>query len=508
MPLLEMWNIDKSFLGKPANIRVCFNARGGEIHALLGENGAGKTTLMNILFGIHQRDSGEILYGGEPVHFHSPREAIARRIGMVHQHFTLSPSLTVSQNVTLGLKSPGHPFPSRKKIDRVVGELSSRYGLDVDPRAPVKSLSVGQQQRVEIIKLLYRDAQLLILDEPTAVLTPGETEQFFAVLKRLRGEGHAVIIITHRIAEVMEITDRVTILRDGKNAGSFPTATVTPTELSRRMIGRETLEIIRPAAQNSPDHGALGTGFGLRLDNISLIRRNRVVFGPLSLHIPPGRILGIAGVDGNGQKELAEIVTGIQRHQAGTVTLDGRSLDGLSVTKRRKMGIGYISEDRRRDGLIMDMDLMENLLLKTHSEKRSFKNGLLDRGRLRTETAKLVSGYSIKAASLETPIRFLSGGNQQKLILGREMAGNPRLIVASQPTRGLDIGASEFVHNRLIENRNRGCMVMVLSSDLEEILLLSDTVAVIHRGKIMGLMERDNIDLTVLGLLMAGIAAK
>jgi simple sugar transport system ATP-binding protein len=458
---------------------------------------------MNILFGIHQRDGGEIIYGGKPVKFQSPHEAIAGRIGMVHQHFTLSPSLTVSQNVTLGLKSTGHPFPSRKKIDMAIGELSSRYGLDVDPRAIVKNLSVGQQQRVEIIKLLYRDAQLLILDEPTAVLTPGETEQFFAVLKRLRSEGHAVIIITHRIAEVMEITDRVTILRDGKNAGSFATASVTPAELSRRMIGRETLEVIRPAAQDSAGPG----GEGLRLDNVSLMRRNRVVFGPLSLHIPPGRILGIAGVDGNGQKELAEIITGIQRHQTGSITLDGHSLDGLSVIKRRKMGIGYISEDRRRDSLILAMDLMENILLKTNSEKRAFRNGLLDRGRLKAETAELVSRYSIKAASLETPIRFLSGGNQQKLILGREMTGNPRLIIASQPSRGLDIGASEFVHNRLVEHRNLGCMVMVLSADLEEILLLSDTVAVIHRGKIMGVMERNNVDLTALGLLMAGIAA-
>jgi len=273
------------------------------------------------------------------------------------------------------------------------------------------------------------------------------------------------------------------------------------------MIGRETLETGLPAG-SARNTLRSKSGDGLRLNNVSLLRRNKAVLGPLSLYIPSGHILGIAGVDGNGQKELAELVTGIQRHYDGSITLDGQSLDGLPVVRRRKIGIGYISDDRLHDSLILNMNLMENILLKTHSEKQTVRYGLLDRRRIVKETTDLVSRYSIKAASLEMPIRFLSGGNQQKLVLGREMAGSPRLIIASQPTRGLDIVASEFLHNRLIEHRNRGCMVMLLSTDLEEILLMSDTVAVIHSGKIMGVMERGKIDLTELGLLMAGVAAK
>jgi simple sugar transport system ATP-binding protein len=499
-----MRNIDKSFSGKPANIRVCLEVGSGEIHALLGENGAGKSTLMNILYGIYTRDAGEIVYDGEDTHFQSPREAIVRRIGMVHQHFTLVPSLTVSQNITLGLKEKGHPFPNRNKIDQTVAELSARYGLDTDPRSPVQDLSVGAQQRVEILKLLYRDAKLLILDEPTAVLTPGETERFFEVLKRLRGEGHSVIIITHRIAEVLAITDRVTILRDGKNAGSFDTASVNAEELSRRMIGRDLPEFAPPAQ----DSAGGGTSEGLTLTGVALLRRHQTKLGPISLRIPPGRILGIAGVDGNGQKELAETIAGIQPHQEGTIILDGERLDGLSVLRRRQMGIGYISDDRHHDGLVLDMDLTENILLKTHAEKQFHRHGLIDRRRARSDTAELVGQYRIKTASLETPIRFLSGGNQQKLILAREMAGSPRLIIASQPTRGLDIGASEFVRRRLLEHRERGCMVLLLSADLEEILLLSDIVAVIHHGTIMGTMTRGNIDMTALGLLMAGISSE
>ncbi|MDR2258548.1 MAG: ABC transporter ATP-binding protein [Treponema sp.] len=505
MPLLSMQNIEKFFSGKPANDRVCLELEAGEIHALLGENGAGKTTLMNILYGMYARDGGEIFYQGEAVNFDSPREAISRHIGMVHQHFTLVPTLTVSQNITLGLKSPGYPFPNRKRINRIVTDLSARYGLDVDPAAYVKDLSVGARQRVEIIKLLYRDAKLLILDEPTAVLTPRETDSLFGILHRLRDEGHGIIIITHRIAEVLGHTDRVTILRDGKNAAALSTAETTAAELSRYMIGRDLPELNRSPV---PGGAVPGSRSGLRLSGVSLSEKNSPGLGPVSLSIPPACILGIAGVDGNGQKELAETIIGIRTHQSGSITLDGESLDGLSVLQRRNRGIAYISDDRHHDGLVLDMDLMDNLLLKTHRENRFLRHGLIDRRQVRAGTAALVDQYRIKASSLESPVRYLSGGNQQKLILAREMEGTPRLIIASQPARGLDIGASEFIHRQLLEHRNRGCSIMLLSTDLEEILLLSDLIAVIHHGKIMGLMEPSRADMTALGLMMAGVEAE
>jgi simple sugar transport system ATP-binding protein len=503
MPLLSMRNIDKSFQGKPANDHVCLELEAGEIHALLGENGAGKTTLMNILYGIYARDGGEIFYQGEAVRFDSPREAISRHIGMVHQHFTLAPALTVSQNITLGLKSPGHPFPNRKRINRIVEGLSARYGLEADPSAYVRDLSVGARQRVEIIKLLYRDAKLLILDEPTAVLTPRETESLFGILRRLRDEGHGIIIITHRIAEVLGHSDRVTILRDGKNAAALSTAETTAAELSRYMIGRDLPALNRPPAPAVP-----GGRSGLRISGLSLAEKNRPGLGPVSLSIPPACILGIAGVDGNGQTELAETIIGIRTSRGGGMSLDGEALDGLSVLQRRKRGIAYISGDRSRDGLVPGMDLMDNLLLKTHTEKNFLRHGLIDRRRVRENAAELVEKYRIKTSSLESPVRYLSGGNQQKLILAREMEGNPRLIIAAQPTRGLDIGAAEFVHRRLLEHRNRGCSIMLFSTDLEEILLLCDLIAVIFHGKIMGIMEAPRADMTALGLMMAGVGAE
>jgi simple sugar transport system ATP-binding protein len=502
MALLEMRNIDKYFFGKPANDHVCLEVSKGEIHALLGENGAGKTTLMNILYGLYARDGGEIIYEGREVNFHSPREAIKHHIGMVHQHFTLVPTLTVSQNITLGLKSSGHPFPDRKKINETISALSARYGLDVEPNACVKDLSVGMQQRVEIIKLLYRDAKLLILDEPTAVLTPHETEGLFAVLRKLRQEGQGVIIITHRIAEVMGYSDKVSILRNGKNAASFTTSSTSAGELSRYMIGREISEIECPRL--SSDSGAVTDG--LRLKGLGVFNRDRRILGPLDLWVPPGTILGIAGVDGNGQKELAETIMGIRACQEGSITLDGEDLGALSTAERRKRGMGYISDDRHRDSLILDMDLMDNLLLKMYNEEGTVQHGLINRERIRTGADTIVKTHQIKISSLENSVRYLSGGNQQKLILAREMAGCPRLIIASQPARGLDIGASEFVRRQLVEHRDSGCSVLLVSSDLDEILMLSDTIAVMHHGVIMGLLKRGEVDMTALGLLMAGIA--
>jgi simple sugar transport system ATP-binding protein len=495
MALLSMRDIDKSFFGKMANEHVNLEVGFNEIHALLGENGAGKTTLMNILYGMYARDSGTIEMEGKEVVFSSPKDAIKNHIGMVHQHFTLVPTLTVSQNITLGLKSPGYPFPHRKTLDEQIGSLSSRYGLDVNPKALVGQLSVGEQQRVEIIKLLYRNAKLLILDEPTAVLTPQETESFFAVLRRLRKEGHSVIIITHHIPEVLSITDRITVLRNGRNAGTVLTSDTDAEQLSQLMIGRKLQGEKRVAVVKTTERQ------GLVLSGVSLSRKN---LGPISLSVPPGTIVGIAGVDGNGQKELAETILGITRNSGGAVSLDGEVLDTLSVAQRKQKGIGYISDDRHKDGLILDMDLADNMLLKLYGEKGIVSHGFLERTLITERTKEAIEELSIKTSSLDCPLRYLSGGNQQKLILAREMAGDPLLVVACQPTRGLDIGSSETVHNTLLTLRQKGCSILLISSDLDEILLLSDEIAVMHKGKIMDCMPNDALDLTKVGLLMAG----
>ena len=490
-----MTDIDKQFFGKPANSKVNLSVEQGEIHALLGENGAGKTTLMNILYGLYQSDGGSIELSGEPVTIRSPKDAIGYRIGMVHQHFHLVPTLSVSENITLGLRNPGHPFVKRRQLNREIRALSERYNLAVDPCALVKNLSVGQQQRVEIIKVLYRRANLLILDEPTAVLTPGEVESLFEVLRTLRAEGHSVIIITHHIGEVLSLTDRITVLRNGYNAGEVETARTTEEELSSLMIGR-------PLQQELPERPPVtDTERALVLDGITS-EDGRL--GPLSLTVPSGSIVAVAGVDGNGQKELAEMILGMARPASGTITLDSRELNRLSVRQRKDLGIGYISDDRLLDSLVLDMDLRENLLLSLYRNRKFRHHILLDRKALETEAQKAVSEYGIKTASLDTAVRYLSGGNQQKLILARELEGNPRLVIASQCTRGLDIGSSEEVHAVLRNLRDQGCSVLLISSDLEEILKLGDRIAVMHKGRIVDVLENRDIDLTYMGLLMAG----
>lgn len=499
MALLSMKNISKSFFGKMANSQVCFDLEPGEIHALLGENGAGKTTLMNILYGIYSRDSGDIFWKGQEVSFTSPRDAIAFHIGMVHQHFMLVPTLTVSQNITLGLKEKGYPFPDRKALNSTITEVSQKYGLQIDVNAYISNLSVGEQQRVEIIKLLYRDAELLILDEPTAMLTPQETEYFFEVLRKLRADGHSVIIITHRIPEIMSISDRVTVLRDGYNVVTAKTSDISEQELSRYMIGRQ-LQIIQRETIVS-DSGREG----IALEEVSLKERGIERLNSLSLQIAPGEIVGVAGVDGNGQKELVEVILGIRKQSSGKIRMDGLDMSSLSVLERKKLGIGYISDDRHQDGLVMDMGLTDNILLKTHTDRRFIKHGLINSRLVRAETQKAVEDYAIKTPGLNTPLRYLSGGNQQKLILAREMAGNPKAIIAHQPTRGLDIGATEFVQQQLLQHRSNGCSILLISADLEEVLLLSDRIAVIYKGCFMGIFPNtQELNLSQIGLLMAG----
>ena len=496
-PILSMRHITKEFFSVLANHDVSLDIYPGEVHALLGENGAGKTTLMNILYGVYTPTSGQMLLHDREVRFSSPKDAIENKLGMVHQHFMLVPNLTVSENITLGLKSKGHPFTDRAFVNRKILEIADRYGLEIQPDAKVTDLSVGEQQRVEIMKLLYRNMEILILDEPTAVLTPNETEVFFSVLEKLRADGKAIIIITHRIPEVMRIADRVTVLRDGEVVSNMLREELTEEKLSISMIGH-------PLIDNQHELYTEQAGSGLTVSHVSLKHHKRQRLNDVSLTVRPGEIHGIAGVDGNGQKYLAEAIMGIRKTQKGSISLFDRCLDKLSIAARKSLGIAYIPDDRHRDGLIMNMSLAENMLLGT--DRSSFvRKGFLFPGKLTEATDSAIKRFRIKAHSVKEPIRFLSGGNQQKLILAREMNDGVRLIIACQPTRGLDIGASEFIRSQLNEYKAKGCCVLLISADLSEILSVSDRISVMHGGRIVGTLPNDGqVDLTKIGLMMAG----
>lgn len=499
MQLLSMQDINKSFFGKYALNQVCFDLQKGEIHGLLGENGAGKTTLMNILYGVYTRDDGDVIWKDSPVSFSSPKDAIACHIGMVHQHFMLVPNLTVSQNITLGLKEKGYPFVDRQALNNKIHKISEKYGLQINPEAYVSSLTVGEQQRVEIMKLLYRDAELLILDEPTAMLAPQEIKSFFDVLKRLREGGCSAIIISHKIPEIMEITDRVTVLRSGENVATAHTKDITEQELSGFMIGRPLHNILRKQTPKDAD-------IGLSLQDVSLDEGGIKKLTKISLDIKEGEIVGVSGVEGNNQKELAEVILGIRRQTEGAISLGGKNISTMDTLGRKDLGIAYISDDRHKDGLVMDMDLTDNMLLKLHTEKNYVKHGLIDNEAVKLTTQKAVEEYSISTPNVQTPIRYLSGGNQQKLILSREIAGKPSCVIAFQPTRGLDIGATEFIHQKLLDLKKQGCSILLISSDLEEILALSDKIAVIYKGRFMDVLpNNEEIDFMQIGLLMAGI---
>lgn len=504
MALLEMQQICKAFSGVYANDHVDLTVEKGEIHALLGENGAGKTTLMNILFGIYSADSGQILWKGQPVRFASPKDAIAAGIGMVQQHFSLVRKMTVLDNIILNLRDNRFVL-DRKQARQRVCALAEKYGLTVDPDAQVGNLSVGEQQRVEILKALYRDVELLILDEPTGVLTPQETAQFFEVLRALQKEGYGIIIITHRMSEIMAISDRVTILRDGKKVAQLVTAQTQPDELSRHMIGRELNESYD--VDTPPGEETL-----LSLEAISLPRKKKGhPLHDITLELRRGEILGVAGVEGNGQKELAEIITGIQHPSQGRVVLDGQEIQRETVRQRYERGVVYISDDRLNDSLVTDMDLTENLMLRDYCRAPFSHKGLLDRKAMLQTAKEKIQRYQVRSSGTSgeaTPVRLLSGGNQQKLIVAREITDRAQVVVASQPTRGLDIGATEFVRDRLVEQRNAGKGVLLISADLEEIMALSDRIAVLFGGRIVGVLTRQEATVEQIGLLMGGITGK
>jgi general nucleoside transport system ATP-binding protein len=503
---LELHGVTKRFGGLVANDHIDLSIVPGQIHALLGENGAGKTTLMNILYGMIQPDEGQILVDGKAVAFTSPRDAINAGIGMVHQHFMLVPVFTVAENVTLGIEPTRPPgLLDRRRMRRKVRDLSERYGLRVDPGALVEDLPVGVQQRVEILKALVREAQVLILDEPTAVLTPGETEDLFRIMRQLRGSGRAIVFISHKLKEVQAIADTVTILRRGQVVGERPPGT-REEELASLMVGRSVqLRVTKTIARPGPvvldvhDLTVAGQHAQHQADG------GQTAVAGLSFQVRAGEILGVAGVQGNGQTELCEALMGLRPVAAGSVRLDGRDITGASPRDRLRAGIGYIPEDRQQDGLVADFPVAENLVLDTY-DRPPFAAGLALRlGTVYQTAAARTKEFDIRTPSISAPVGTLSGGNQQKVILAREVGRDVRLLLASQPTRGLDVGSIEFVHRRIIEERDKGVAVVLVSSELDEIYALADRIAVMYEGKITGFRSAE-APVAELGLMMAGIA--
>jgi simple sugar transport system ATP-binding protein len=495
---VEMRDIVKCFPGVRANSQVCFDVEPGEVHALLGENGAGKSTLMRQLYGMYRPDSGQILIGGRPVSFHSPADAIRAGIGMIHQHFMLVPTLTVAQNVALGQPSSRGPLLDLGAVTGRVVELAEAYGLKVDPEACVWQLSVGEQQRVEILKALYRGANLIILDEPTAVLTPQEVEELFRTLRRMVAEGHSLVFISHKLNEVMDISDRVTVLRDGKVIGTGRTKELSQERLVDMMVGRE----IKASEPRPREAGAEL----LRVEDLRAMGdRGAEALRGVSLEIRSGEIVGLAGVSGNGQRELAECLAGMRRITGGRLLFKGRDLSQASLNERVGAGMAYIPEERMRDGAIREFSVQENVFLHDHVLPE-FRHGIfLDFARMRKYASSLVREFAVKTPSLDTPIKNLSGGNIQKVIMARELSRRPALLVAAQPTRGVDIGATEYIHDRLLEQREAGTGILLISEDLDEILGLSDRIAVMYEGRIMGVLERSEASVEQIGFMMAGV---
>lgn len=494
---VEMRDITKCFPGVRANSQVCFDVTPGEVHALLGENGAGKSTLMRQLYGMYQPDEGQILIDGIPHSFKSPADAIKAGIGMIHQHFMLVPSLTVAENVALGQASSRGPLLDLDRVSARIRELASAYGLKVEPEAYVWQLSVGEQQRVEILKALYRGAGLIILDEPTAVLTPQEVKDLFETFRRMVAEGHSLIFISHKLYEVLEISDRITVLRDGAVIGTCPAKSVTRAELIRMMVGRE-IKALEPRARERGR--ALVSIEGLR----AMGDRGSEALRGLDLCIHSGEIVGLAGVSGNGQRELGECLAGMRRPSAGKILLEGRDLSEEDINARMDAGMAYIPEERMKDGAIREFSVQENVFLHDHASPRFRKGIFLDFGAMRRHALGLVADYAVKTPSLETPVKNLSGGNIQKLIMARELSRSPSFLVAAQPTRGVDIGASEYIHQRLLEQREAGTGILLVSEDLDEVMALSDRIAVIYEGRIMGLVERGVATVDQIGFMMAG----
>jgi len=499
--LVEMRDIVKLYPnGVVANRHVNFGVRKGEIHALVGENGAGKSTLMKILYGLEQPTSGEIRFNGVPVTIASTHKAIDLGIGMVHQNLMLVPSFTVAQNIVLGNEPLRKRLVDDKAAIAITAQLASAYGLDVDPTAPVESTPVGMRQRVEILKALYRGADLLILDEPTAVLTPQETDDLFGAVQHLVDQGKTVIFITHKLVEVKEIANRVTVMRRGEVTGCVDTSSVSEADIARMMVGREVfLQIDRPLQLRGARQ--------VEIHDLGCVSEaGRPLLTNVTLNLYAGEILGIAGVEGNGQTELAEVLSGLRPATTGTIVVNGEVVSGRGARAARLAGIAHIPEDRLTNGVALDATIAENLVVDRFDRPPFTRNGVLAPGRIRRNASQLMQEYDIRAAGPDAPMNSLSGGNMQKVIVAREFSAEPVLLIAAQPTRGIDIGASEFMRTQLVAKRNEGKAILLISADLDEVMNLSDRIAVMHKGRIVAIFpNRPDLSEHELGLYMLGI---
>jgi general nucleoside transport system ATP-binding protein len=498
VPILELRGITKRFPGVVANDHVDFDLRRGEVHALLGENGAGKSTLMNVLYGLYHPDEGEILIDGKPVSISSPRAAIEHGIGMVHQHFMLIPVMTVAENIVLATEPrTAGVFLDYDTAVRRVRDLSSAFNFAIDPDARVESITVGQQQRVEILKALYRGADILILDEPTAVLTPQEADELFGILKTLQREGMSIIFISHKLREVLDIADRITVLRRGKKIETVPREGATQEGLARLMVGREVLLRVEKTPAQPADSL-------LRVENLTVVDdRGLPAVRDVSFEVRGAEIVGIAGVDGNGQSELIDALTGLRHVASGRVLVGGEEVTTRSAHEHYDAGLGHIPEDRQRRGLVLDFTLAENLTLHDYEKEPFSRFGWLRPGRVIAWARGLLQEFDVRGGGPRTRAAALSGGNQQKVVVAREVARDPRALIAAQPTRGLDVGAIEFVHRRLVEERDEGRAVLLISLELDEILSLSDRILVLYEGRIVAEYGPDVTE-EELGIAMTG----
>jgi ABC-type uncharacterized transport system ATPase subunit len=500
--MLQLRNITKRFGGVLANDQINITVEPGTIHAIVGENGAGKSTAMRVAYGFYTADAGEILLDGQVRSIHRPHDAIALGVGMVHQHFMLVETMSVADNIVLGAE-PGTALSlDLDEAAERIRALSDEFSLAVDPHAFIEDLSVGEQQRVELLKALYRDARLLILDEPTAVLTPQEVDEFFAILRRMRDQGKTIVIITHKLSEVLAISDAVTVMRDGKVVGRVETAETSAAELARLMVGRDVLLRVDKSAA-APGAVVLGVR---NLSVRSASSRTQRILDDVSFDVRAGEIVGIAGVEGNGQRELVEAIAGLVDRPlvSGEIALDGVSLAGLDVRERRERGIAHIPEDRHRRGLLLEFNLNENAILGVHYRPPVTSGVLINDREVRRRTADIIQRFDVRPPNAELPARALSGGNQQKLIIGREFELRPRLLLVAQPTRGVDIGAIEFIHRKLVALRDQGCAVLLVSAELEEVMSLSDRLLVVHKGRIAGEVDPGAANIGDVGLLMTG----
>ena len=498
--IIEMLHITKEFPGIRANDDITLQLKRGEIHALLGENGAGKSTLMSVLFGLYQPEAGEIRKNGEVVKINDPNDANALGIGMVHQHFKLVEIFTVLENIMLGVEPTKHGFLDKKTAREKITALSEKYKLKVDPDALIEDISVGMQQRVEILKMLYRDNEILIFDEPTAVLTPQEIEELIGIMRGFAKEGKSILFITHKLNEIMAAADRCTVLRKGKYIGTVDIKDTTKEELSRMMVGRDVNFSVE---KNEAEPGDVV----LKVENLSVaskLGKGKAVDN-VSFEVRAGEIIGIAGIDGNGQSELVYALTGLERASEGKITLSGRDITSASIRKRTDAGMGHIPEDRHKHGLVLDYTLEDNFVLKRYYERGFQKSGFIQRGEIREYAERLIVEYDVRSGQgAQTVARSMSGGNQQKAIVGREIDRDHSLLIAVQPTRGLDVGAIESIHKRLVADRDAGRAVLLISLELDEVMNVSDRILVMYEGEIVGDLNPKEITAEELGLYMSG----